>query len=98
MERMRVTTRAKNRLISLYLYFAAKIRTLLRTRDTIFRSILPVSAKVAIFRNIVPLSMYKHSKNEHEIHASGISARDELGIPLHLNVCSFVRRFCYYIS
>ena len=58
MERMRDTTRAKNRLLSLYLYFAAKIRTLLQTRDTIFLSILPVSAKVSIFRNIVPLSMY----------------------------------------
>ena len=52
---MRDTTRAKNRLLSLYLYFAAKIRTLLRTRDTIFHSVLPVSAKVGIFRNIVPL-------------------------------------------
>ena len=30
----------------------------LRTRDTIFPSILPVSAKVAIFRNIVLLSMF----------------------------------------
>ena len=55
---MRDTTRAKNRLLSLYLYFAAKIRTLLQTRDTIFPSIFPVSAKVAILRNIVPLSMY----------------------------------------
>ena len=86
-ERMRDTTRAKNRLLSLYLYFAAKIRTLLRTRDTIFPSILPVSAKVAIFRNTVPLSMYSHSKNEHEIHTSGISARDDLGIRLHRNGC-----------
>ena len=58
MGRMRDTTRAKNRVLSLYLYFAAKIRTLLRTRDTIIPSILPVSAKVAIFRNIVQLSMY----------------------------------------
>ena len=48
----------KNRLLSSYLYFAAKIRTLLRTRDTILISILQVSAKVAVFRNIVPLSMY----------------------------------------
>ena len=82
---MRDTIRAKNMFLSLYLYFAAKIRTLLRTRDTIFPSILPVSAKVDIFCNIVPLSMYLHSKNEHEIHASGISARDDLGIPLHRN-------------
>ena len=84
---MRDTTCAKNRLLSLYLYSTAKIRTLFRTRDTIFPSILPVSAKVAIFRNIVLLSMYYHSKNEHEIHTSGISARDDLGIPLHCNVC-----------
>ena len=68
MDRMRDTTRAKNMLLSLYLYFAAKIRALLRTRDTIFPSILPVSAKVAIFRNIVPLSMYQHCKNEHETY------------------------------
>ena len=79
------TTRAKNRLLSLYLYSAAKIRTLLRTRDSIFPSILPVSAKVAIFRNTVPLSMYEHSNNEHEIRTSGVSARDDLGIPLHCN-------------
>ena len=58
MERMRDTTRAKNRLLSLYLHSAAKIRTLLRTRETIFPSTLPVSAKVAIFRNIVSLSLY----------------------------------------
>ena len=44
---MRDTTRAKNRLLSLYLNFAAKNRTLLRTWDTIFPSTLPVSAKVA---------------------------------------------------
>ena len=55
---MRDKTRAKNRLLSLYLYFAAKIRTVLRTRDTIFPSIWSVSAEVAILRNIVPLSMY----------------------------------------
>ena len=58
MEQVRDTSRAKNRLKSLYLYFAARIRTLLQTWDSNFPSILPVSAKVAIFRNIVPLSMY----------------------------------------
>ena len=42
----------------LYLYFAARIRTLLRTRVANFPSSLPVSAKVAFFRNIVPFSMY----------------------------------------
>ena len=57
----------------------------LRTRIANFTSILPVSAKIAIFRNFVPFSMHKHSKNEHEIHASGISARDDLGIPLRCN-------------
>ena len=81
---MRDKTCVKSRLLSLYLYFAANIRTLLRTRDTIFPSILPVSAKVAIFRNIVPLSMYYHSKNEHEIHTSGTSARD---IPIWVYLC-----------
>ena len=85
------TTRAKNSLVSLYLYFVTKIRTLLQTLDTIFPFILPVSAKVAIFRNIAPLSMYQHSKNEHEIHASGISARDDLVILLHLNVASDIK-------
>ena len=58
----------------------------MRTQVANFPSILLVSAKVAIIRNIVPFSMYEHSKNEHEIHASGISDRDELGIPLRLNV------------
>ena len=51
------TNHAKNRLPIMFLYFAAKFRTLLQTRATIFPSILPVSAKVAIFRNILPLSM-----------------------------------------
>ena len=50
-----------------------------------FPSILPVSVKVAILRNIIPFSMYYHSKNEHEIHASDISARDDLGIALRRN-------------
>ena len=58
----------------------------MRTRVANFPSILPVSAKVGIFRNIVPFSMYKYSKNENEIHALGISARDDLGIPLRRNV------------
>ena len=58
MEQMRDTSPAKKRLKSLNLYFAARIRTLLRTRVFNFPSILLVSAKVAIFRSIVPLSMY----------------------------------------
>ena len=41
---------------SLYLYFAARIRTLLRTRVANFPSILPVSAKVAIFL-VIPLTV-----------------------------------------
>ena len=57
----------------------------LRTRVANFPSILPVSAKVAIFRNIIPFSMNYHSKKEHKIHASGISAREDLGIPLRRN-------------
>ena len=41
-----------------YLYFAARLRTLLRPRVANFPFILPVSANVAIFCNIVPFSMY----------------------------------------
>ena len=58
MEQMRDTKRAKNRMHSMYFYFAAKIGTLLRTRVANYPSILPVSAKVAIFRNIVAFSLY----------------------------------------
>ena len=58
MEQMLETESAKNRIISLYFYFEAKIRTLFRTRVANFSSVLPVSAKVAIFRNYVAFSMY----------------------------------------
>ena len=34
--------------------------------------------------------MYLHSKNEHEIHESGITARDDWGIPLRRNAKSRV--------
>ena len=58
MEQIRDTKSAKNRIHSLYFYFAAEILTLFRTRVAQFTSILPVFAKVAIFRNIVIFSMY----------------------------------------
>ena len=86
MEQMRDTSRAKNRLEMLCLYFAARIRTLLQTRVANFRSNLAVSAIVALFRIIFPFSMYSDSKNENKIHASGLSARNDLGIPLRRNV------------
>ena len=72
------------------MYFADKIRTLLRTRFDNFPSILSVSAKVAIFRNFVPFSMYYYKKNVYEIHASGMFAHDDLGIPLRCNVVASV--------
>ena len=53
-----VIKNVQKRIHSLYIYFAAKFRRLLRTRVANFTSILPVSAKVAIFRNIVAVSMY----------------------------------------
>ena len=43
---------------SLYFKFAVKVWTPLRTRVAHFPLILPVFAKVAIFRNIVAFSMY----------------------------------------
>ena len=52
MEQIRDTKSAKNRIHSLYFQFAAKIWTLLRTRVAQFPCILPVFAKVDMFRNI----------------------------------------------
>ena len=85
MEQLRDTKPAKIRIHSLYFYFAATIWTLLRTRFAQFPSVLPVFAKVAIFRSFVAFSMYYHRRNEHEIHRSGIFAREGLGIPLRRN-------------
>ena len=58
MEQIRDSKSAKNRIHSMYFYFAAKIWTLLQTLVAQFPSILPVFVKVAFFRNIVAFSMY----------------------------------------
>ena len=88
MEQMRDTKCVKSMTHSLYFYFAAKIRTLLRTRVANFPSILPVFDKVAKLLHLQCNNIGKTNTRNKD--------RAYLPVTIWVNLCCVMQLFYNY--